>query len=284
MYYTKDYSLSAELLSKMGAPSAIEIYDGQYWGILWNSFIHSRYDTFIINTIGLWVLGAYIERRVKIYQYFLLGLFASLTTSSIQLAFSNDPGIGFAGVNYMMFFYILGRSWKDEVFQLKFRYPIAIILASILGYCYFQNIYNGWLMGTASMTSGILIGFLIGSIISFRRKILGLTIMILISASLISTLFYAPWSTEWNTTMALRFHNKNKTITAKKYYQKALEINPDNKTAIENLFIIKIEELSDLAYKYHEEKDYEQALIYYEQIIALNPSNDWAKEQLKKLP
>ena len=284
IYNTHEIKLTADFLSKMGAPSAIEIYDGQYWGVLWNSFIHSRYDIFIINILGLWILGAFIERRLKIYQYFLLGLFASLTTSTIQLALSNDPGIGLSGINYLMFFYILGRSWKDELFRLKFKLPIAIVLLSILTYCFYQNIYNGWQMGTASMTSGMLIGLLIGIIVSFRRKILGFTLMLLISVTLISTLFYAPWSAEWNTTIALRYHNNNKTEIAKKYYRRALKINPEDKTARENLFIIKIDGLSDLAYKCHEANEYEQALIYYEQILALNPSNIWAKEQIKKLP
>lgn len=283
-FYTKDYPVSSELLSKLGAPSALEIYDGQYWGIFWNSFLHMRYDLFIVNTLGLWILGAFIERRLSLFRYFLLGLFASMSTSLIQLAFSNDAGVGLAGINFTLFFYIYGRSFKNDIFKLKLRHFIAVGLLITLIYCVYQNNFNGWFMGTAAMISGILIGLLIGLIISFNYVKTAYITMVIILLGLVSTLFYAPWSTEWNTTKAIKYHQKGNLTKAYHFYNKALFLDPNNETAKDNIFRIRIDKLSDKAYKLHLNEQYQKAREVYINILILDPENNWAIEQISNLP
>jgi tetratricopeptide (TPR) repeat protein len=105
-----------------------------------------------------------------------------------------------------------------------------------------------------------------------------------ILATSISTLFYSPWSAEWNYSKAYSYHIKNEFQNAKKYYRVAIEIDPEHKICRENLRRIRIEELCDLAMQAHENEDYLLANEYYQRVLDIDPWNKWARENIKKLP
>jgi len=283
-YFAANDTPTIVLYNKFGAPSTLEIYRGQYWGVIWNSFLHTRIELLGLNILGIWIFAHYIERRLKFIHLIFLVLFASFITTIIQFTLTDNAGIGFSGINYFLFAFILGRSIFDLEFRLKFRYLILVVLCGMLGWCYYQNHNSGWNIGVESMWAGLFIGFIIGLTTSFNRKIWSSILYITIVTGLSYTLVYAPWSAEWNVYKAFELHSKYDLQNAKKHYKKALEIDPKNQMAKENLFIIKIDELSDLAYKIHKNKNYIEARTYYDEILKLDPNNTWAKEQIKKLP
>jgi tetratricopeptide (TPR) repeat protein len=94
----------------------------------------------------------------------------------------------------------------------------------------------------------------------------------------------SPWSAEWNCSKAMRFHEKMKLKEAKKYYSRALSINPESQCANDNLLVIKIAELSKKALELHQEKKYVEAGKVYDEILKLDPRNSWALENKSRLP
>lgn len=273
-----------EIYTNLGAPTAYEIYEGKYWGVLTNSFLHNHWLHLSANLLALWLFSAYIERRLEIYKLFMLGLFASVITSIWQLALSNDPGIGLSGVNFFLFAFILGKSNINTVFRLKFRYILLILFLIILGICYYQNIENYLNFGVEAMSAGLFFGYTIGWISEFRKKFWVYGIGTIIFIASVSTMFYAPWSYEWHVTKGIDYHKINDRSMAKYHYNEALKLDPGNNVARENLKKFRIDELSNLAYHAHEKGDYEKARYYYIEILKIHPNDPWALANMKKLP
>lgn len=283
-WYTRDNEATPLLYTQLGAPTALEIYDGQFWGVIMNSFLHNRIDILLANLAGLWILAAYLEKRIKFQGLFPLGLFASATTSLVQLTLTDNPGIGVTAVNYFFFFFILVKSFKDENYHLKGRFVILPLMLIFLFWCWYMDDNYGWYMAVDSMVAGVILGSTVGALSLIRFKPLYIGITTVLFFGFFSLIYYSPWSADWNVSHAIRLHKKGKIEEAKVYYEKALQINSKNINARQNMFKIRIDELCDTAFYWHSKEDYIKARFYYEQILKLDPSNEWAKEQLKKLP
>lgn len=284
VYLTKEIDGDYEVYNMLGAPSSIEIYQGQYWGLFLNSFIHNRLDFLIINLCGLWVMGAFTERRIGFIRFFLLGLVASISTSLIQMTWINDPGIGLSGVNFFLFVYLFVRSIKNIEFQLKFPYFFLIILILIAFGSLYARFIEGWNIGVESIFAGIIIGSFFGLLARIPSPWFRVPLYLITTFVLLIPFVYAPWASDWHIYKGMEAHLKHDRAKASFHYKRALEIEPENHNAVNNLQSIRIDELSDKAFNLHNRGEYEKARIYYEEIIQLDPSNQWAKEQLRKLP
>ena len=276
--------ISLDTYEKFGAPAAIDIYQGQIWGVFINSFIHSHWIELSLNLVGLWFLGAFIERRIGSIHFMLFCLITSIITSELQLALSTDPGIGLSGVIYAFLGFIFIRSSESPEFKLKYRKYIYLISFIILIFCYAININNHGIIATESMVSGIVIGAIAAYLIRHLSSTKYYLIFTLLMAVCSISVFYAPWSSELYLARGLHYHDIKKYNLAKENYQKAIELFPENTLAKENLQIIEVDNLSDSAYYFHSSKKYNTARKIYHKILKIDPTNEWAKEGLEVLP
>ncbi len=269
--------------SLFGAPDTINIYQGQFWGILSNNFIHTNWAPLLFNIIGLWLFGAFIERRIGYLRFLYLLIIASIIPSLWQLTMTTEAGIGLAGVNYTLFGYILVRSKKGKAFKLEGLYYFLILMISVLIYCNYINIFEVDKYRTESMIIGFLLGLLLARIRygDKKKRIIIISSICLIS---VSTLFYAPWSSVWHVFKGIQCYEKGDVKNAKMHYNKSLKLEPRNKLALDNLRIIKIGYLIEKAYNAHLNKKYLLAKKYYLDILKIDPSNQGAKENLAALP
>lgn len=283
MYFYDQKNVNIEY-SHFGAPYAVQIYQGQYWGVFSNSFLHTNIYHLVLNLIGLWILGSFIEKRIKLLNFILLGLFASTVTSIAQLALSDDAGLGLTGVNFFFISYIITKSFNNEVFAIRAKYIYLISAFIGIGIAFYLNEYYSFNIGIEAMIAGLIYGSIIGlSTFSANKAVPTLiSITLLIISSI--TLFYAPWSAEWNYFKGYSAHEKGDYEDAKMYYKEAVAINPSHHTSLENLKYISIDEISEMALQAHKEEKYMLARKLYERVIKLDPNNQWAKQNLAKLP
>jgi membrane associated rhomboid family serine protease len=279
-----DVEISYTLFEKFGAPYAIQIYEGQYWGVVVNSLIHAFPLHILVNLAGLWVFGAFLERRIGFQRLFIFGLVSSIFTSLIQLTLSNDAGLGLTGVNYALFGLIFVLAFRNEKYQLKFHLATSLFMFAFLFFSIYMNWTSDWFIGIEAEISGLFWGALIG--LSSKIKFISVrwAVMFLPFTLALVTLFYAPWSSMWHCKKGIEFLEKGKIHKAVIQYQKALKIEPTNKIAIENLNQIQVYRLAKLAYKKHKTKDYLAAHRYYLKILAIDKNNYWARTNLRELP
>ena len=277
------HTINPETFILFGAPDTVSIYDGQFWGVFTNNFIHIYWSQLLINLIGIWLFGAFIERREGVLKLLLLTFSASLIPTLWQLTLTASPGIGLSAVNYTLFGYILTKSRFDESFKLKGRYVILIFMIGLLVYLSYYNAVIEDVFKTEAMIIGILLGLLIG-LLSDKNKWLRFSILFVLFTISVSTLFYAPWSPEWLVYKGVKAHESKNYLRAIKFYKKALKIDKDNEQAQENLNLLEIDKLKIKAYKEHVAKNYDKARKIYLQIIEIEPEDEWTLTNLKELP
>lgn len=281
---SKDPKINYTLFEKFGAPYAIQIYDGQYWGLVSNSFIHAFPLHLITNLIGLLVFGSFIEKRIGWLQLFVFGLFASVFTSLVQLALTNDAGLGLSSVNYSLFGLIFMRSLKSDEFKMPYHKWICIFMLAFTLFSLAMNIFASWFIGVEGQISGFLFGAIIGLCYRFNWNWKSWFLPVPIFGIALASLFFAPWSSMWQCSRAIDYQEIGEVELAKPLYEEALEIEPDNKIAIANLNQIQINEWANLAYHAHKEGKFTDAYRYYLRILSLDKNNSWARGNIRALP
>jgi|TARA_R110000737_G_scaffold254016_1_gene263340 membrane associated rhomboid family serine protease len=273
--------ITPETYAKYGAPYAKDIFDGAIWGMITNSFVHKQLWHLFLSVPLFIFLGILFERRNTALFFILFVAISSFVTSSLQLSMTGDPGIGLNGVNFALFTYLLVKI-KPEAKYGKFKITIWVgtLLALTLS---ILNIFNDWYnFGTTTILTGFLFGLIVA--ISQKRKFIFYSFQGIFWAICLITLFYNPYSSEWNTVQGSKAFSKGEVDKAEEYYLKALEIHPRNYAAKKNLVLIEIDRLQDRAYYAHSNGDYSTARMLYIKILNLDKYNSWAKKNLDGLP
>ena len=281
---SNDTHVHYPLFEKFGAPYAIQIYDGQYWGVVVNSLIHSFPLHIITNLIGLWVFAAFLERRIGWFKLFLFGLFSSIFTSLNQLGLTNDAGLGLSGVNYALFGLIFVLALKNPFYRMKFHLVISLFMVLFLGFSIYMNLVYQWYVGIEAQLSGLFWGALIGITSKIKNPLIRISSMVIPFSLSLITLFYCPWSSMWQCYKGIELHEAGNIDGALAHYSEALTIEPDNKIALMNINLIKIDDLAKLAYEAHKDGRFVEAHRYYLQILALDKHNAWARNNMRELP
>ena len=272
-------------LEWFGAPYAVQIYSGHAYGVVANNLIHVSFLHLLVNLVGLWLFGAFLERRIGWFKVAAFGLVSSIFGSMVQLALTNDAGLGISSALFGFYTLILIMSFRDGRFKMKFIYAFGILLFVFLIFMIINNQFFGEEIAVEAKIGGILWGLLMG--LSQRESAIKwqLLFVLLLPFSLAaSTLLYAPWSSQWQSSRGIFYHKKQDLGTAEKYYKAALKIDPGNHLAKENYNLIKIDRLSVLAYNAHKDGEYTTARRYYLRILALKKNDRWALDNLKELP
>lgn len=270
-------------LTKFGAPTAIEIFSGKYWGMVSNSFVHFQFVHLFINIFATLLIASYVERRIGFWKLFGFGLIASFITSAFQVSLSNDAGIGLSGVNYALFGFIFGKTFIDQRFRIVTKNVALVVMVLFIPFCEFMNRTSNWNIATIALSSGLIFGILFAGLFSKFKFTSAILLLFMVLFSLISVL-YSPWSSQWNCSKAMKLHSEMNLGEAKKYYEKSLRINPESSCAKDNLILIKIDEISEKALQLHKEKRYIEAGKIYDEIIKIDPENGWALENKRRLP
>ena len=171
------------------------------------------------------------------------------------------------------------KSKGDRDFNIRGKYIFLILMVGELVYCNYYNFTVKDLYRTEAMTAGLLLGLLFGANPGKIRSVM-IGFVCLIS---IFTLFYAPWSSEWQLYQGVKYHEAGNYSRAEMYYHKVLEMDKSNSAAKRNLVLLKIDDLKEQAYQAHLHKKYTLAREIYRQILSLDPNDVWAKENLEEL-
>ncbi len=216
-------------------PDAVEIWNGALWGPLTSTFVHVAPLHLIFNMMWLKLFGPAMERTFGTARFLTLVVLSGYLTSTAQLAFSDNAGIGFSGVNYALF----GFLWmaRRRIPDLETVVTDSIVKFMLAWLVIAPFITKAGLMpiGNASHNSGIILGILAGAVfvLHYKRALtlpaLALTIVLLLIPP-----FYAPWTTTWMWYEGLHELQAGNYENAIKLYDRVLAREPDDKGAVKN--------------------------------------------------
>lgn len=189
---------SPEWFGFWGYYESIDIYGGSYRGLITSTFLHINFLHAAFNMYWIWYLGRSLEQHLGTVNMLLFWIMAAFVSSGIQLALSDETGIGASGVLYAIFGYqFISRKYVDRFDQVLdpkiIRLLIIWLFASVvLTRTGILNIGNG------AHFSGFGFGCLCGWLIEAKEKkracfIFSTAVILLVLCSLA----YAPWSEAW---------------------------------------------------------------------------------------
>jgi membrane associated rhomboid family serine protease len=272
-----------EIYKKWGAPSATDIYNGSYWGLISSNFLHIAILHIGFNLYWFWIFGKKIEFESDKNYYGLLIFTSALASSIAQLGFSDSTGIGLSGIVYSLFGFILIKSKTTEKYKSYLPKKTIILFILWLPLCIVLTYTKVWRVGNAAHLGGLLWGMTCAYISKFNTRkqwAIGLSLFFILASSI----FWNPYSTSWLSHQAYELHKNKKLDEAMLVYKKILERSPDNEWAKANLKILEIHKLEEKAVELHKNQKYNEARQVYNQILSVDPNNEWAKGNLKILP
>lgn len=284
-FYSKSLTINHNLLEKFGAPYATQIYNGHVYGVVTNNLIHLNILHLLSNLLGLWLFGAFLERRIGWFKMAMLGLVCSIFGSMLQLTLTDDAGLGISSAIFGFYTLILILSFKDRRFRMRYIYTLGILILAALLLMIIYNQIFGEEAAIEAKIGGIFWGILMGlgqREGDVRWQLLTLYFLPFSLAAI--TLFYSPWSSQWHLTRGISFHQKQDLDRAEEHYKTALELDGANKLAKDNFNLIRVDRLSKLAFHAHQSGEFTTARRYYLQILAIQKKNHWATDNLKELP
>ena len=220
-YQSSTLEIPDSILVKYGAPYAKDIYDGQFWGVIANSFLQNNFTLFICNILFFVFIGRIVEKKNGTWFLLFFGLGSSIITSCAELAFSGDPGVGLTGVNFGLLGYILLSKkivWKNPWLRASPWFFVGVVLFL----CAEQIIQNDYKIAVFSILSGLVFGIVV-ALTQGIKWIFYFTQALFFSVSFVSLLFN-PYSSEWHTFKGYRHIKEGKIKEAKIHYKKALKI------------------------------------------------------------
>jgi len=224
---------SLESFSKVGYRTGREIWSGAYWALLSNSFIHTDFMYLVISIWMLWIMGTRIELAIGSTRYLIFIIISSIIASSVELAVSNDTGIGVGAILYAMigFMWIAGKRHpnscliKDPKFYwIAFATMSCFLLLTIFGITQYAN---------AGALFSFLFGCAVGTAIGRERKHplrkrISIALAILMVGIAMVPLFYCPWSLSWLGMKAYSAVDRDDYQTAIVYYSRMIQQDPEN--------------------------------------------------------
>jgi membrane associated rhomboid family serine protease len=179
-------------------PSANVIWSGAYWALITSAFVHIRFVHLLFNMWWLKDFGSILESTMGRPKYILFVVTAAAASSGAQLAVSDQTGIGFSGVVYAMFGYLVAARNVHPLYREIVTKQTVIWLLGWLVLCIIMTYWAGWNIGNGAHVAGFLFGYFVGNafvanvrVALNKAGLVALAILVLLSVS------YMPWSDQW---------------------------------------------------------------------------------------
>lgn len=210
------------------------IWSGNWSTLFTGVFVHATAGNgipwhLLFNMLYFVLLGRILEATLGPVRWLLFFVVSGIVSSGAELAFSSQNAIGASGVVYAMF----GLMWAG-----RYEHPIWAVVATpktfkiliLWGLFCVVMTYFGWLkVANYAHLAGLLFGMSTGWLLVARRRLIpAASIMASLIAITVLSIFWMPWSGDWNFWKAERLAANKKYMPAISRYHKSLKlgVNP----------------------------------------------------------
>jgi membrane associated rhomboid family serine protease len=259
-----DNEIASKLYAKWGVLSPVDIWDGQWWGLFTNNFAHAEIWHIVFNMYWLWLFGKKISYEKGTPFFLLLTLTGAAVSTLAMLAFSDNTGLGYSGINYAYFGFVLvqyrfgndGLKWQPypSVIPTLMVWLFACVILTQLDIMHIAN---------AAHFGGFIWGCVLGYALTLRYTALKVALPLIVFAVCLIPLKWAPWSVTWLSHQAFTYDVKGEHDKASEYYNKVLEKDPSSSFALHNSLLIKIEDVKAI----EDKGNYIEAEARYDKLL-----------------
>ena len=204
---------SWDALSKWGYFSAAAIWDGTTGHSLRLCSSISHFGTSRLTSTGCGFSAANFEQAIGSLRFLGFFVLSAIISSSLQLAVSDDTGIGASGVVYAIFGFMWPVRHRFPQFERVLDQRTVNLFVVWLVGCVAATFFEIWEVGNAAHISGLLFGAATASyfFVGYKPRLMVTAISALIVSAIVP-LFYCPWSVTWLSSKAYRAHSARHTM------------------------------------------------------------------------
>jgi membrane associated rhomboid family serine protease len=275
-------------LFRWGAPPTTDIRNGHLWGLITCNLLEPEPLWFFFSLLWLWSIGRFIEQRVSRLFYLWLIISTCIFASVMQIAICDRSHYGFAAIIYSMFGFIWVNSISDSS-TWRSKPDIGILFLLWAAICFVFTYTEIYKVAYFTFFFGFIWGALLAYLGTLRVKFLyfdrigRMAIPLLLLGLCSVSIFWAPWSIDWLSYKATKYHTLKDYDHAESMYLHILGKDQKNKFAQQGLQSIRIKRMSDEAANSHKSGDYDQAKGLYLRILEEDPNNEFAQQGLKSI-
>lgn len=194
---SQESSLSRQITEFL-LPSGVIIWSGAYWGLLTTAFVHYDFWHILFNMWWFKDFGTFLEPTMGRSRYLTFIIVAALISSGAELAVTSQTGIGFSGVVYAMFGYLLAARHAEPLYQRIITKQTIVWLLGWLILCIVLTYAEVWRIANAAHIAGFLFGYSVGNAFTARVRVVlhKFTLAALVVLAILSAV-YMPWSETW---------------------------------------------------------------------------------------
>lgn len=197
------------------APSGPRLWHGAVWGLLTSAFVHLQVWHLGFNMWWTRDLGRLMEPKLGRARFAAFIVASALVSSGWQLLVSGATGIGFSGVVYALFGFVVARRSRDPEYAAFATPKTARWMLGWLVLCVVLTVAKVWTVGNAAHVSGLVFGWLVGVYGATPRwKLVAAPVLALLGLGSILSAAYMPWSAAWRERSAFFYYEDAVTRSA----------------------------------------------------------------------
>jgi membrane associated rhomboid family serine protease len=186
------------------APPPFLIWRGAVWGLATSAFVHLAWWHILFNMLCARALGRAVEPDMGARRYVGFVLAAAVVGSGWELLASAAESIGFSGVVFALFGFMLARRRSRPAYQAILTRRTIVELLGWLLVCFVLTMANVVPIANGAHVSGLAFGYLVGRFAEGTRRRLVLTGLATLGLGVIIAITYMPWSIAWQVRGATR--------------------------------------------------------------------------------
>jgi tetratricopeptide (TPR) repeat protein len=160
--------------------------------------VHSDIWHVLFNMWWLKDFGTLLESTLGRSKYFFFVVISAVVSSGAQLAITSQTGMGFSGVVYAMFGYLLAARHTEQRYQRILTKQTMIWLLGWIVLCIILTYTEIWRVANAAHIAGFLFGYCVGNTLTARVRVtLNKAALFALIALAVLSMVYMPWSETW---------------------------------------------------------------------------------------
>ena len=158
-----------DVYKRWGAPSAADIFNGDFWGLFTSNFLHVEIWHIAFNLYWFWQFGKKVEFETKKVFICFFILSSALASSLGELAFSGTTGMGLSGIGYSFFGFLYVKSKTTDEYKNYIDKKTVNFFLFWLVLCFILTRTGTWTVANAAHVCGLLWGLLLAYISKYDR-------------------------------------------------------------------------------------------------------------------
>lgn len=212
--------------TRWGATGVDGLRRGEWWTLITSCFVHLDAWHLALNVGAWWTLGVAVESELGSPRYVALCTIAAVAASASEVAAHPGGSVGASGLIFGLFgFAWIARASRPALAQALGKHGATIGFTWLVA-CWIATRMGWFPFASAAHVGGLAVGVAAGWLTTGRR-VRGAALAAALALALVVSVFFRPWSTDWNYRRGWSAHKRGDFELAERSYRAMIATGGD---------------------------------------------------------